>query len=129
MQNIGFGRTYRCLRRMRKYQHQLQLLPKPSLPEMPRTEPRRLDTNTGNRTASCALFSRSFTLPEVLNKTALHEPKMLYDILFESAWETFSNVWQKQKSPNGNDCCFAHLGTEFESSSAFALHCSGWWRG
>jgi hypothetical protein len=36
-----------------------------------------------------------------------------------------SNVWQKQKSPNGNDCCFAHLGTEFESSSAFALHCSG----
>ena len=31
----------------------------------------------------------------------------------------------KTKSPNGNDCCFAHLGTEFESSSAFALHCSG----
>jgi hypothetical protein len=33
-------------------------------------------------------FHVVFTLPEVLNKTALHEPKMLYDILFESAWET-----------------------------------------
>ena len=98
VQNIGFGRTYRCLRRMRKYQHQLQLLPKPSLPEMPRTEPRRLDTNTGNRTASCALiFHCSFTLPEVLNKTALHEPKMLYDILFESVWETLQTFGKKTK--------------------------------
>ena len=33
-------------------------------------------------------FHVVFTLPDVLNKTALHEPKMLYDILFESAWET-----------------------------------------
>ena len=28
-------------------------------------------------------FHVVFTLPEVLNKTALHEPKMLYDTLFE----------------------------------------------
>ncbi|OOH95765.1 IS91 family transposase [Elizabethkingia meningoseptica] len=33
-------------------------------------------------------FHVVFTLPDVLNKTVLHEPKMLYDILFESAWET-----------------------------------------
>ena len=33
-------------------------------------------------------FHVVFTLPEVLNKTALHEPKMLYDTLFETAWET-----------------------------------------
>ena len=105
---------------MWKYQHQLQLLPKPPLPKMPRTEPRRLDTNTGNRTASCALFSRSFTLPEVLNKTALHEPKMLYDILFESAWETLQ-TFGKTKSPNGNDCCFAHLGTNLSLHPH--LHC------
>jgi hypothetical protein len=86
---------------MRKYQHQLQLLPKPSLPEMPRTEPRRLDTNTGNRTASCALFSRSFYASEVLNKTALHEPKMLYDILFESAWETLQTFGKNKNLQMG----------------------------
>ena len=28
---------------------------------------------------------------------------------------------------NGNDCCFAHLGTEPEPSSAPALHCAGRW--
>ena len=33
-------------------------------------------------------FHVVFTLPEVLNNTALHEPKMLYDTLFETAWET-----------------------------------------
>ncbi len=38
-----------------------------------------------------------FTLPDVLNKTALHEPKMLYDILFESAWETLQ-TFGKNKS-------------------------------
>ena len=53
---------------------------------------------TGNRTASCTLFSRGFTLPEVLNKTALHEPKMLYDILFETAWETFQTFGKNKIS-------------------------------
>ena len=33
-------------------------------------------------------FHVVFTLPDVLNPLALHQPKMLYDILFESAWET-----------------------------------------
>ena len=51
-------------------------------------------------------FHVGFTLPEVLNKTALHEPKMLYDILFETVWETLQKKKKKQKSPNGNDCCF-----------------------
>ena len=33
-------------------------------------------------------FHVVFTLPDHLNSLALHQPKMLYDILFESAWET-----------------------------------------
>ena len=37
-------------------------------------------------------FHVVFTLPDVLNKTALHEPKMLYDILFESAWKRFKRL-------------------------------------
>ncbi|STC94471.1 IS91 family transposase [Chryseobacterium carnipullorum] len=37
-----------------------------------------------------------FTLPEVLNKTALHAPKMLYDILFESAWETLQTFGENR---------------------------------
>ena len=65
-----------------------------------------MDWDEGKRTASGTLFYSFFiirfncirdtlrlirvvfTLPDVLNKTALHEPKMLYDFLFESAWET-----------------------------------------
>ena len=47
------------LRRMRKYQHQLQLLPETVIARNAKDgKPRKLDTNTGNRTASCALFSR-----------------------------------------------------------------------
>jgi hypothetical protein len=69
---------------------------------------------TGNRTASCALFYTFncirdtlrlihvvFTLPEVLNKTALHEPKMLYDILFESAWETLQTFGKNKNLQMG----------------------------
>ena len=41
------------------------------------------------------LNSRSFI--EVL-KTALHEPKMLYDILFESAWETLQTFGKNKIS-------------------------------
>jgi len=37
-----------------------------------------------------------FTVPEVLNKTALHTPKMLYDILFESAWETLQTFGENR---------------------------------
>ncbi|MDV4115329.1 IS91 family transposase, partial [Elizabethkingia anophelis] len=33
-------------------------------------------------------FHVVFTIPDTLNSLALHEPKMLYDFLFESAWET-----------------------------------------
>ena len=42
-----------------------------------------------------------FTLPEVLNKTALHEPKMLYDILFESAWETLQTFGKNRGLKSG----------------------------
>jgi hypothetical protein len=42
-----------------------------------------------------------FTLPEVLNKTALHEPKMLYDILFESAWETLQTFGKNKNLQMG----------------------------
>ena len=45
-------------------------------------------------------FHVVFTLPEVLNKTALHEPKMLYDILFESGFFTAADcaVWRLEIS-------------------------------
>ena len=42
-----------------------------------------------------------FTLPDVLNKTALHEPKMLYDILFESAWETLQTFGKNKNLQMG----------------------------
>lgn len=36
-------------------------------------------------------FHVVFTLPDTLNPLALHQPKMLYDILFESVWETLQS--------------------------------------
>ena len=42
-----------------------------------------------------------FTLPDVLNKTALHEPKMLYDILFESVWETLQTFGKNKNLQMG----------------------------
>jgi len=46
-------------------------------------------------------FHVVFTLPEVLNKTALHEPKMLYDILFESVWETLQTFGKNKNLQMG----------------------------
>ena len=73
-----------------------------------------MDWDEGKRTASGTLFYSFFiirfncirdtlrlihvvfTLPDVLNKTALHEPKMLYDFLFESAWETLQTFGENR---------------------------------
>jgi len=46
-------------------------------------------------------FHVVFTLPEVLNKTALHEPKMLYDILFESACKTLQTFGKNKNLQMG----------------------------
>ena len=71
---------------------------------------------------------RWFYASRSIEQKQLHEPKMLYDILFESVWETLQ-TFGKTKISNGNDCCFCTLGDKFKSSSAFSLHCSRWWRG
>ena len=112
MQNIGFGRTYRCLRWMRKY-HQLQLPAETVIAQMSGKN-RTMDWNRETELFPVPYFHVVFTLTRSIEQnTALHEPKMLYDILFESAWETLQ-TFGKTKIPNGNDCCFVHLGTEFE---------------
>ncbi|OCK51311.1 transposase [Chryseobacterium sp. CBo1] len=41
-------------------------------------------------------FHVVFTIPEVLNRLVLHQPKMVYDILFESAWETLQTFGKKR---------------------------------
>ena len=46
-------------------------------------------------------FHVVFTLPEVLNNTALHEPKMLYDTLFETAWETLQTFGKNKNLQMG----------------------------
>ena len=36
-------------------------------------------------------FHVVFTLPEAINSLAMHKPKMVYDVLFEAAWETLQS--------------------------------------
>lgn len=57
--------------------------------------------NRENELLPVPYFHVVFTLPEVLNKTALHEPKMLYDILFESAWETLQTFGKNKNLQMG----------------------------
>ena len=46
-------------------------------------------------------FHVVFTLPDHLNSLALHQPKMLYDILFESAWETLQTFGKNKNLQMG----------------------------
>jgi hypothetical protein len=67
---------------------------------------------TGNRTASCALFYSFFIIRfncidtlrnsrGTLEQNSIHEPKMLYDILFESAWETLQTFGKNKNLQMG----------------------------
>jgi hypothetical protein len=41
-------------------------------------------------------FHVVFTLPESINGLAIHNPKLVYDLLFESAWETLKKFGRKK---------------------------------
>lgn len=42
-------------------------------------------------------FHVVFILPDILNQLALHQPKAIYDNLFEASWQTI-NILQKTKN-------------------------------
>lgn len=42
-------------------------------------------------------FHLVFTLPDLLNPLALHQPKQLYDTLFEAAWKTLETMGADHK--------------------------------
>jgi hypothetical protein len=46
-------------------------------------------------------FHVVFTLPECLNKVALHNPKLVYDVLFESAWATLKTFGKNKGFQSG----------------------------
>jgi hypothetical protein len=46
-------------------------------------------------------FHVVFTLPSALNTLAMHEPKIVYDTLFEATWETLSSFGKKKQMHMG----------------------------
>ena len=46
-------------------------------------------------------FHVVFTLPDSLNSLALHNPKLVYDLLFESAWETLKTFGKNKGVQSG----------------------------
>jgi hypothetical protein len=64
-------------------------------------------------------FHVVFTLPASIN-FGIHQPKIVYDTLFEATWETLQQ-FGKQGSTNGNDSRFAHLGQQLSLHPH--LHC------
>jgi hypothetical protein len=54
-----------------------------------------------------------------INVLAMQDPRLVYDLLFESAWATLKS-FGKAKEIQRDDCGFAHLGTE---PVPIHLHC------
>lgn len=46
-------------------------------------------------------FHVVFTLPDLFNTLAMHKPKFIYDLLFESAWETLNTFGKKKEVQMG----------------------------
>lgn len=44
----------------------------------------------------CTYYHVVFTLPQELNKLAMHQPKMVYDTLFKSVWQTLHQFGNKE---------------------------------
>jgi hypothetical protein len=76
-----------------------------------------LDTRQSELTVP--YFHVVFTLPDSINVLAMQDPRLVYDLLFESAWATLKSFGQR--NPNWDDCGFLHLGTE--PVPAPHLHC------
>ena len=46
-------------------------------------------------------FHVVFTLPDSINSLAIQQPKLVYDILFESAWATLKTFGKKNALQTG----------------------------
>uniref|UniRef100_UPI00373FD3E0 IS91 family transposase n=1 Tax=Flavobacterium segetis TaxID=271157 RepID=UPI00373FD3E0 len=46
-------------------------------------------------------FHVVFTLPDSINSLAMHDPRLVYNILFESAWETLKIFGKTKEIQNG----------------------------
>ena len=88
-------------------------------------KPRRLDTGQGNRIVAGALFSCGVYLARRDQSVGNAQSEIGLRYFVRVGLGNAENLWQKQRSTNGNDCRFAHLGAEFEFASAPALHRSG----
>ena len=65
------------------------------------------------------------TLPDSLNQLVMHQPKAVYDSLFEAAWNTI-HIFRKGQETSWcikrDDQRVAYLGTIPHPSSPFAVH-------
>jgi hypothetical protein len=69
-------------------------------------------------------FHVVFTLPETLNPVALHHPRVLYKILFDSVWETLSSFDNNPKHLGGKLGMIAVLHTWGQNMSLHPhVHC------
>ena len=71
-------------------------------------------------------FHVVFTLPDLLNPLAIHQPKELYDTLFEAAWQTLKKFGM-DGGTNRDDRYPAYLGANAFPAPPSALHRSRGW--
>ena len=72
-------------------------------------------------------FHVVFTLPDSINSLAMHQPKIVYDTLFEATWETLKQFGKAKEMQMGMIAVLHTWGQQLSLASALALYCS-WWR-
>lgn len=83
----------------------------------------------------CTYYHVVFTLPQQLNRLAMHQPKIVYDALFKAAWQTLHQFGNTAGIQLGMiavlHTCLSRAkltgGSKFKPSPTPALHCTGWW--
>jgi len=69
-------------------------------------------------------FHVVFTLPDVLNRLCLHEPKKMYDLLFAVAWSVMKSFGEDKKHPGAQTGMIAVLHSWGQNLSLHPhLHC------
>jgi hypothetical protein len=69
-------------------------------------------------------FHVVFTLPDILNQLALHQPKAIYDSLFEASWQTINSFAKDEKHLGAKAGMIAILHTWGQQLSLHPhLHC------
>lgn len=109
---------------MWEYPYQLQQLQEQTLPEVSRENREDWIAKREAELLPVPYFHVVFTLPDTLNQLAMHQPKAVYNSLFEAAWQTVACFAKDPKHLGAKPGMIAILHTWGQTMSLHPhLHC------